>query len=186
MKSQYFITKEEEDLEKLLHCIHTIFSVYTLFNHATYPGLTSARSSIYANRKPAPLSERWLVFNTKEKVDEENRVVDWTEEQTPIDETPISLHQYYKILLYLYVFRERPIGHQFAPLFNVLFCPLFEEFYIATYLIGSYYREKPCYTLERIESILTLVWVSFSSDVDYTSSLLVWGNHIPPEQSCAV
>ena len=164
MKSQYFITKEEEDLEKLLHCIHTIFSIYKLFNHQAYPGLSSARSSIYANRKPTQLSDRWQIFNTKEKTEgEEGRVADWPDEQEMMDETPeqpealMSLHQFYKILLYLYVFRERPIGHNFAPLFNVLFYPLFEEFYISTYLIGAYYREKTCYTLERIESVLTLV-----------------------------
>lgn len=162
-------------MERLLDCIHYIFNVYYLFNQHSYDGYEQIlnKPSVIEKRIRQPLSSSWDVFKknddvvngTPEETEGEMEKVEKT--SIEVDKTPnkhnvvLSLYHFFKILRYLFIFRETPVGRRFSPIFNLLFIPLFEEFYIHLYLIGMYSREKPCFTISSVEVILDLVIIVF-------------------------
>lgn len=174
MTTHYFETNEENELGHLLDCIHFLFSAYQLFNQHPYEGYdqVNLKPSVVNNRIRSSLSPIWNDYMkendnaTTSQIKEESEQEEMEVEQTEVTEETVtqankqvhlSLFHYYKILRYLCIFRERPIGRRFSSIFNLLFIPLFAEFYVSIFLIGIYSREKPCFAISSVKSLLDLV-----------------------------
>ena len=173
-RSQFLITEEENRLESLLHCIQFIFSFYELINHQVFPDYEEAikKPSSLVKRKVQPLSSIWNLYvkdtsrSIEQESDEEGEIEEEREEKMIGESSTVpalSLYHYYKMLHYLFIFREKPIGFTFSSIFNLLFFPLFDEFYTSIYLIGLYSREKACFTIPTIEILIEMVYNSIIS-----------------------
>lgn len=166
MKYQYFFTKEEEELELLIHVIRALFTVYSLFYGHPFPDLfTIPTKSLYPKRKRTPLSDVWIMFQEEEKTEYDETARDLLSAFQDEETISLTYHHYSRILQFLYLFREHHVGRQFYFIFNFLFIPIFEEFYTSTYIIGMYFREQPCFTMEDIIVLLNLVWFCPEDDL---------------------
>lgn len=159
-------------MENLLQCIHFLFSAYHLFNQHPYEGYDQVdlKSSMVTKRVRPSLSPVWDDFK-KDSEDATTQIKDESEEEMEVEQAAVteenrthvnkqvhlSLFHYYRILRYLCIFREHPIGRRFSSIFSLLFIPLFAEFYISIFLIGLYSREKPCFTISSVKNLLDLV-----------------------------
>ena len=171
-KHHFLVTEEENKLESLLHCIQFIFSFYELINHQVFPDYEEAikKPSSLKNRKMQPLSSIWNLYvkDTNRSMEQESdaegegemeeEIEVKTKEESSSTVPTLSLYHYYKVLRYLFIFREKSVGSTFSSIFNLLFFPLFDEFYTSIYLVGLYSCEKACFTIPAIEILIEMVF----------------------------